>query len=121
MISAQECNINGICINSNLLDLTNATSGRECLQDCKSLLGCEWYSFKQGTTTSCELLSNCNELSDEDCTACESGQVNCDLIQGFSKFLVFSMISRCKKLFYISSQDVGHCKPVQHKIFCCRC
>ena len=87
LISAQECNINGICINSNLLDRTNATSGSACLQDCKEFQGCKWYSFKQGTTTSCELLSNCNELSTENCTLCESGQVNCDLIQGFSKFL----------------------------------
>ena len=85
LISAQECNINGICINSNLLDRTNATSGRECLQDCKEFHGCEWYSFN--LTTSCELLSNCNEISTENCTICESGQVNCDLIQGFSKFL----------------------------------
>ena len=90
LASAQECNINGICINSNLLDLTNATSGIKCLEDCKEFPGCQWYSFNQGLETTCELLDECNELSTEDCDHCESGQVNCDLTQDFSKLSFFS-------------------------------
>jgi len=84
LASAQECNIHGICIDSDLLDFTNATSGTECLQDCKDFSGCEWYSFNQGSEYTCALLANCNELSTEDCDNCESGQVDCNLIKGFS-------------------------------------
>ena len=98
LASAQECNINGICINSNLLDLTNATSGIKCLEDCKEFPGCQWYSFNQGLETTCELLDECNELSTEDCDHCESGQVDCDLIQDFSKLSFFLQILRLLKI-----------------------
>ena len=77
--SAQDCHLNGRCVRSDLIKLTAAASTTECLQDCKNFPGCQWYSYKQRTRTTCQLFSNCNELSMEDCDYCESGQVGCQL------------------------------------------
>ena len=80
LASAQECLIQGRCVNSQLIHLTGAGSATDCLQDCKDFPGCQWYSFKERSKTICELFSDCNEISTNDCDHCVSGQVQCDLI-----------------------------------------
>ena len=107
---ALECNIHGRCINSDILELTNATSGNECHQNCKNVQGCEWYTFDQGAKNTCELFTNCNELSIEDCDNCESGQVDCILIQNFSKS--YFLFGEKQKFNFLSSQIVDYCKSV---------
>ena len=79
LVSAQECLIQGRCINSHLIQLTNAGSATVCLQDCKDFQGCLWYSFNQRSQTTCELFSDCNEITTNDCDHCQTGQVSCDL------------------------------------------
>ena len=76
---AQECFIQGRCINSHLIQLTDAGSATDCLQDCKDFQGCQWYSFNQRSQTTCELFSDCNEITTNDCDHCQTGQVSCDL------------------------------------------
>ena len=81
LASAQNCLIQGRCVNSHLIQLTGAGSATDCLQDCKDFQGCQWYSFKQRSKTTCELFSDCNEISTDDCDQCQTGEVSCDLIQ----------------------------------------
>ena len=94
LASAQECQLSGRCINSNLVSLTAADSSTQCLQDCKDYAGCHWYTYKEKVRTICELFADCNELSTEDCDFCVSGQKECDLYQcDIPGFCTVSLIS----------------------------
>ena len=104
LVSAQNCLIQGRCVNSHLIQLTGAGSATDCLQDCKDFQGCQWYSFKQRSKTTCELFSDCNEISTDDCDQCQTGEVSCDLIQcdlsGLCTVSKTIYVSRVVPIFY---------------------
>ncbi len=51
----------------------------ECLQDCKDLEPCEWYTFNDGggDVGACLLFAECDELND--CQTCSSGEDDCEI------------------------------------------
>ncbi len=88
-----QCSIAGQCIQSDVIFELHKESERECLRECKSTSGCQWYTYNMDKTN-CLLLKNCHvsdakvatifylflmsflfqDISTEECTSCVSGE-----------------------------------------------
>jgi hypothetical protein len=100
VVSAQQCFIPGECTNSLLVGATYPETSKECLEDCKNLEQCHWFTFKSNGPQ-CELFKTCTDISVETCDDCLSGEVSCVVnecgIQGLClvryslKFLILSL------------------------------
>ena len=82
--SEPECQISGLCI-GNIIHVDEVSSLEECLKDCKSTLGCRWFSYLSPSATvqssSCILYHDCATL-DETCSECLSGERRCKVEEG---------------------------------------
>ena len=70
-----ECDVLGQCLAVPVG--TNVESNQDdCLQDCKDLDGCEWYTFDTSSGV-CLLFADCPNI-DESCGTCISGEDDCE-------------------------------------------
>ena len=59
-----------------MLDISSTSSKEECLKNCKDNSKCNWFTYIP-KINACELFYNCTSL-DTSCTACLSGERNCE-------------------------------------------
>ncbi len=82
--SEPECQISGLCI-GNIIHVDEVNSLEECVKDCKSTLGCRWFSYLSPSATvqssSCILYHDCATL-DETYSECLSGERRCKVEEG---------------------------------------
>ena len=71
---ASECWVHGRC-KGYLVDLNGAASQEKCLEHCKDLPNCKWFTYDQAQKY-CATYSQCTNL-DESCTTCVSGEQKC--------------------------------------------
>ncbi len=71
-----QCSVDGICTFSVVVESSTASSELDCLNQCKEIADCNWYSYDK-SDNACLLLGNCEELDDTGCTSCNSGQKPC--------------------------------------------
>ncbi len=80
------CFVPGSCVDSIVLDETEAASEDECLEFCQSFgSACQWFTFYGPELGFCTALASCDQR-DESCSECVSGQRGCErqcFIQGF--------------------------------------
>jgi len=78
LILAQDplCFGKGVCTFSSRLQAYHAVDERDCLRRCKVTLGCHYFNYSPLNFRTCELLSNCAEVS-EDCDSCRIGKKGC--------------------------------------------
>ena len=67
-----------------------AISEDECLADCKTTDGCEWYTYDTSQET-CSFLQNC-PFMDTGCTTCVHGEDQCDIVNEAFVFHKIMMI-----------------------------
>jgi len=66
----------GVCTESTLLWEGHSDTKNECLQLCKEMTNCAWFSYYLELSV-CILFSDCGILNQEECPDCVSGQTNC--------------------------------------------
>ena len=74
--NADQCNVRGECIDSDLLQITHANDYLECLKACQESSDCNWYSYRKSQKY-CVLYNTCSEISAEYCNDCVSGESTC--------------------------------------------
>mgnify|MGYP001215804501 FL=1 len=90
LVHAQQCNIPGICVNSEVIEVINDISEYEvCLEECKQLQECQWMSFYPNGLL-CELFKTCPEIDETICHNCISSQKSCGDDDHLSKVLLIS-------------------------------
>ncbi|TRY80100.1 hypothetical protein TCAL_01997 [Tigriopus californicus] len=76
-----QCFVPGECLDSQILDARPTNTSRECLTQCQSLTGCEWFTWYTDSTV-CTSLSGCLSLTQDKCGSnCISGEQECPEIQ----------------------------------------
>lgn len=71
------CFVDGECLKSDSVAVTQQNTSNECLDNCKNTKGCQEFTF-YGDASICILYTECVELSDADCSDCVSGDVTCE-------------------------------------------
>ena len=78
-LSIQKCNfykITGQCTDSFHLATSKTADEYECLQKCKDLADCKWFTFYRSLGL-CESWKNCVTIDAEGCEDCTLGQREC--------------------------------------------
>ena len=60
------CFEEGECIQSPFLGITFEQNEDDCLKHCQTILNCTWFTFDR-KENSCEIFTNCTNLSTEKC------------------------------------------------------
>ena len=88
--NAQQCNITGICLNSEVIEVINdILAYEECLQECKQSQECQWLSFYPDGLL-CELFKDCPEIDETVCHNCITSEKTCGDDHTLSKILLIS-------------------------------
>ena len=74
--NAEQCDIRGECIDSDLLQITSTENSIECLKICQENTDCNWYTYRKSQKY-CVLYNTCTEISDDYCSNCVSGESIC--------------------------------------------
>ena len=89
-VAAQQCNITGICINSEIIEVLNdVVDYDECLQECKQISDCQWFSYYPNGLL-CEIFKNCVEIDPEICQTCVTSEKTCGDNHALTKVLLIS-------------------------------
>ena len=78
--SGQQCDIKGECFNATLNGISITDNAKECLKECIDVLDCKWFTYNPDGQV-CEFLNNCEEINDETCPTCLSGEATCPLYE----------------------------------------
>ena len=78
--NGQECHLPGGCVNSPLVAADSADNYDSCLSNCQKNQNCSWFTFEPFENF-CELFEACNELTEEHCKQCQSGESTCKSTQ----------------------------------------
>ena len=71
-----QCFLPGECTNGILLAAQTTANEYECLDFCKSLANCTWFTFYP-ESNACFLYENCESIDEALCSECLSGQKEC--------------------------------------------
>ena len=76
VVTANQCRINGECVDSDVVTEFYADNSKECLRACKNTTNYQWYTYVNSANF-CFIFSNCNEIRNDTCFDCISGEVTC--------------------------------------------
>ena len=88
---AKQCSVPGQCTDSTILKAFKIETKELCLEEAKQTPNCTWYTFHPKYEL-CELFSECNSLTEDNCDECTSGESTCVPykceIQGFCQVIL---------------------------------
>lgn len=73
------CFVDGECLDSISIGLTQQNTPNECLESCQETKTCHQFTF-YADTSMCILFTDCVTLSDANCADCVSGDVTCEAL-----------------------------------------
>ena len=102
------CNVDGECKGSLYMDVTNQETVGECLTQCQSTIGCQFWTYYR-ESKGCLGFVSCDHLSSESCTDCVSGDKECEPYQ-------CNIQGRCSGTLvrFLQAPDVDYCAEACH-------
>ena len=73
------CFVDGECLDSIAVGVSQQETADQCLSDCKEAETCHQFTFYRDDSV-CVLFNDCSQLSDLNCDDCISGDASCDSI-----------------------------------------
>lgn len=71
------CFVDGECLDSISVGVSQRETPNQCLTDCKEAETCHQFTFFRDDSV-CVLFNDCTQLSDANCEDCVSGDATCD-------------------------------------------
>ena len=78
-LNAQECNLQGRCLDGSLLNANVVASRNKCQDFCEETKDCQFFTFNAEDNFFCELYDKCDLTSGFGCKTCVSNEVTCDI------------------------------------------
>ena len=123
LAKSQNCDVNGRCSNSPLLDVTITDDIKECIEHCEQFETCAWITYFEQEGGLCQLYHECKDISVDGCNACVTSEVTCKyytceapglclvsliikLNQTFKKYLIFREMCLMKLFLWKVTRNV---------------